>query len=64
MLEMSHTGAETFHFLGATLNPDSAVTWLVVAALTVTAAYATRLSLRQLRRAWTAANQTSAEGME
>jgi branched-chain amino acid transport system permease protein len=64
MIEMTHTEEEIFHFLGASLNPSSIVTWGVILAVTASAAFATRLSLGQLSRAWEAANHRTGPGQE
>ncbi|MCB1670531.1 MAG: branched-chain amino acid ABC transporter permease [Gammaproteobacteria bacterium] len=56
LIEMSHTEADIFHFLGLPLNPDQLVSWALPVLLTLGAGYATRSSLPQLRDAWHAAN--------
>jgi branched-chain amino acid transport system permease protein len=56
MIEMSHTESEAFSYLGATLNPESLVSWLILTTITVIALIITRRSLKQLSNAWDAAN--------
>ncbi len=56
MIEMSHTEGEVFHYLGATLDPSSLISWLIVVAITSISLYLTRLSLKQLVNAWEEVN--------
>ncbi len=56
MIEMSHTEGEIFHYLGATLDPSSLISWLIVVAITSISLYLTRLSLKQLVNAWEEVN--------
>lgn len=56
MIEMSHIEGEVFHYLGATLDPSSLISWLIVVAITSISLYLTRLSLKQLVNAWEEVN--------
>jgi branched-chain amino acid transport system permease protein len=60
LIEMTHTQEEVLHFLGVSLSPASAISWLIVVAVTAAAFYATRLSLGQLKKAWEFANEPMA----
>ena len=57
LIEMTHTEDEVLHYLGMSLNPASVFSWIIVVAITAAAAYATRLSLGQLKKAWGNANE-------
>jgi len=59
LVEMTHTQEEVLHYLGLSLNPASAFSWITVLAITAGAAYGTRLSTGQLRKAWEHANEPS-----
>jgi len=56
LIEMSHTEGEVFSYLGATLDPASLVSWLIVTTITLAALLLTRRSLKQLNSAWETAN--------
>ena len=57
LIEMTHTQEDVLHYLGATLNPGNALSWVIVLVITAAAAYGTRLSLGQLKKAWETANE-------
>jgi branched-chain amino acid transport system permease protein len=56
MLEMSHSDASVFVFLGFSLNPSGAFSWLALLVIAGASFYALKLTLPRLRAAWTAAN--------
>lgn len=64
MIEMSHAEEEVWHFLGASLDSSSAMTWLVLAAMTIAAAWGTWRSKAQLARAWEIANAPTDKAAE
>lgn len=57
IIELTHTQDGVLNYLGISISADNLVSWLVLILLTAGAAYATRLSLGQLKIAWEKANQ-------
>jgi branched-chain amino acid transport system permease protein len=60
MLEMAHSSAAEFVYLGMTFNSSGIGSWIILSTLTAASFFALRLTLPQLRAAWTAANTQSA----
>lgn len=56
MLEMSHSDAERFVYLGIALNPSGTGSWLALASIAAASFFALRRTLPALREAWSEAN--------
>ena len=52
LIEMLHTDAEVFTFLGMNLNPASVLSWSILIVVAVAAFVLTKMSAGQLFRAW------------
>ena len=64
MLEMGHTSAPEFIYLGMTLNPQGAISWALLIAAAALSWYALRRSLQRLRLAWAEANSPGSSGTD
>lgn len=64
MLELSHAYEMELHFLFLTLNKESTLTWLLLAGFTALCFWATRKTVPQLQRAWSAANAPATDRQE
>ncbi len=56
LTELAHAGEASLHIFGLTLDPSSAMSWIVIALFALASFYATKRSLPQLKSAWDAAN--------
>jgi branched-chain amino acid transport system permease protein len=56
MLEMLHVGGSSFVFLGISLNPSGAGSWIALLILALASFFALKYTLPRLRAAWAAAN--------
>ncbi len=64
MVEMSHSESDAFNFLGLSLDPGGALSWLLMLVLASASLFATRSSLPQLRAAWEGANSLPGDETE